>query len=108
MRPCASSCPRMVGMLRSTLVLRRFDQNPGSMVTARTGTLCSLAKGELARLSTPWSCHGINDSLGELASNKPSPEGCVALLSAKDSAGRAKTEAALEEAAVERNWRRDT
>ena len=43
----------MVGMLRSTLVLRRFDQNPSSIVTARTGTLCNFAYGEFAVLITP-------------------------------------------------------
>ena len=43
MRPCSSSSRRMLGMLESTLVWRRFDQKPGLMVTARTGTLFSLA-----------------------------------------------------------------
>jgi hypothetical protein len=41
--PSAEMTKRIGGMLRSTLVLRRFAQKPSSMVTARTGTLCSLA-----------------------------------------------------------------
>jgi hypothetical protein len=44
-------------MLDSTFVFRRFDQNPSSIVTARTGTLCSFAYGDFVRFSTPCSCH---------------------------------------------------
>jgi hypothetical protein len=33
----------MLGMLDATFVVRRFDQNPVSMVTACTGTLFNLA-----------------------------------------------------------------
>ena len=41
MRPCAISSSCMVGMLAVTLVLRRLDQNPPSIVTALTGTVFS-------------------------------------------------------------------
>ena len=43
MRPWSSNSWCIEGMLDSTFVLRRFDQKPSSMVTARTGTLCSFA-----------------------------------------------------------------
>ncbi len=43
MRPWSISSTRMLGMLDSTFVWRRFDQKPGVIVTARTGTLFSLA-----------------------------------------------------------------
>ena len=38
MRPCSINSTRMLGMLESTFVCRRFDQKPGAMVTAWTGT----------------------------------------------------------------------
>ena len=44
----------------SMLASRRADQKPVSMVTARTGTLWSLAYGDFARFRTPWSCHDEN------------------------------------------------
>jgi hypothetical protein len=47
----------MLGMLEVRLVLRRRDQNPSWMVTARTGTGFSLAKGERERSMTPASRH---------------------------------------------------
>src|ERR1044071_7535402 len=58
MRPLASSSLPMVGMLFSTLAARRPDQNPARRVTARTGTLRSLACGEPARFRTPCSLQG--------------------------------------------------
>ena len=43
----------MLGMLDSTLMVRRLDQKPGSIVTACTGTLFNLAYGELRVAMTP-------------------------------------------------------
>src|SRR5690348_9459049 len=41
-------------MLRLTLVSRRCAQKPLRIVTARTGTWCSLAWGERVRFSMAW------------------------------------------------------
>src|SRR6266567_1333788 len=95
----------MVGMLRSTLVLRRFDQKPSSIVTARTGTQCNFAYGEFVRFNAPWSCQ-LSSSPAEAASKGPAE--CMGLPSANDNAGRARAEAAVEEAIVERKRRRET
>src|SRR5450631_3734487 len=111
MRPCSSSWTRMRGMLLATLVLRRFDQKPSSMVTARTGTVCSFAKGEFERFRTPWSCHG-NIEAEPAATSAANGAGCAerkaGLPNANESAGRASREAAVEVTAVERNRRRET
>src|SRR5450755_65600 len=111
MRPCSSSWTRMLGILLSTLVLRRFDQKPSSMVTARTGTLCSLAYGEFERFRTPWSRQG-NIEADPAATSSANAAGCAerraGLPSANESAGRASREAAVEVTAVERNRRRET
>src|SRR5579872_4739014 len=45
----------MVGMLVSTLVLRRCAQKPSAMVTALIGISWSLACVELAVWTMPWS-----------------------------------------------------
>src|SRR5579859_1348441 len=58
MRPFTSSSFSIDGMLLSTLVARRGDQNPVSMVTACTGTQRSLAYRDLARFRMPWSRQG--------------------------------------------------
>src|SRR6266436_1503201 len=58
MRPLTSSSFPIEGMLLVTLVSRRGDQNPVSIVTARTGTLCSFAYGDLAKFRIPWSRQG--------------------------------------------------
>src|SRR5271154_6158937 len=105
MRPCSSSSVRMEGMLFSTLVLRRFDQKPSSIVTARTGTVWSFANGEFVRFSTPWSCHGrIGDAVAPVSAAADED----GVPSAKESAGLARKEAAVVVTAVERNRRRET
>src|SRR6266478_2504971 len=72
MRPFASSSLPMEGMLELTLVLRRGDQKPLSIVTACTGTLCSLAWGDFARLRIPWSRQaGVMVSSAEFCSRAP-------------------------------------
>src|ERR1700691_5763355 len=55
MRPFASSKSCMLGMLFSTLITRRFSQNPLSIVTACTGIFFNFAYGDLVRFSMPWS-----------------------------------------------------
>ena len=103
MRPCASSCSRMLGMLRSMFVFRRLDQKPSSIVTARTGTLCNFACGEFATLITPWSCQAIAAPVPRSNAPRtraPSPK-------ANERAGLASTEAAEEVAAAEMNFRRE-
>src|SRR5512133_2080941 len=57
----------MVGMLRSTLVARRADQKPGSILTALTGTLCSLAYGDFSSCRIPASAAS---SSGVAAANR--------------------------------------
>src|SRR6266567_5086541 len=104
-RPCASSCSRIVGMLRSTLVFRRLDQKPSSIVTAWTGTLCNFAYGEFATLMTPWSCQAIRALVAPPRSNAPRTR--AASPNANERAGVASTEAAEEVAAVEINCRRE-
>src|SRR5580692_3614316 len=101
MRPCSSNCSRIVGMLLSTLVLRRFDQNPSSMVTARTGTLCNFAYGEFAKFRTPWSRHG--NCVGSTPPAAPDD-----LPSAKASAGFATYAAAAAAVDASINFRRET
>src|SRR5713226_9243446 len=67
MRPFTSSSLPMEGMLAFTFVSRRGDQNPASIVTACTGTLCSFAYGDLARFRIPWPRHcGVVVSATEL------------------------------------------
>src|SRR5216683_5585907 len=67
MRPLTSSSLPIDGMLLVTLISRRGDQNPASIVTACTGTLCSFAYGDLARFRIPWSRHcGVVVSATEL------------------------------------------
>jgi hypothetical protein len=55
MRPLTSRSLPIDGMLALTFVSRRGDQNPASIVTACTGTLCSFALGDLAKFRIPWS-----------------------------------------------------
>src|ERR1700742_642287 len=91
----------MVGMLLSTFVLRRLDQKPSSIVTARTGTEWSLAYGELLRFRTPWSRHG--------SCVESTPRGAAeGLPKANASAGFATYEAAAVAAAASINLRRET
>src|SRR5215813_2934139 len=99
MRPCSSSWSRIVGMLLSTFVLRRFDQNPSSIVTARTGTECNFAYGEFARFRTPWSCQGSCVESTPPAADFPS---------ANASAGFVTYDAAAVAAAASMNLRRET
>ncbi|SRR6267154_2359531 len=97
MRPWFSSCSRIVGMLRSTLIFCRFDQKPSSIVTARTGTECKFAYGEFVRFSTPWSCQGKFVP----STARPTPN-------AYDIPGRARYEVAAAAAVVAMNFRRVT
>src|SRR5580704_15822772 len=101
MRPCSSNWSRIVGMLLSIFVLRRLDQKPSSIVTARTGTLCNFAYGELAKLRTPWSRHG------SCVESTP-PAAADDLPRANASAGFATYEAAAVAAAASINLRRET
>src|SRR5450755_4383887 len=55
MRPLASSSFSIDGMLLFTFVSRRAPQKPEPIVTACTGMLCNLAKGDLLRKRTPSS-----------------------------------------------------
>src|SRR4029077_15130975 len=55
MRPLASSRSCMLGMLLVMLMSRRRAQKLPVIVTARTGMSRSLAWGDLARFSMPWS-----------------------------------------------------
>src|SRR6266849_4583249 len=84
MRPFASSSLPMEGMLVLTLVSRRGDQKPLSMVTACTGTLCSLAWGDSARFRIPWSrqagllvCATESCSCAPMAASKPCKSFCA-------------------------------
>src|SRR5579872_1960248 len=86
-------------MLLSTFVLRRFDQKPSSIVTARTGTECSFAYGEFAKLSTPWSRHGSCVESTPVAEDLPN---------AKASAGFTTYAAAAAAVDVSINLRRET
>ena len=53
MRPCAMSSSCIDGMLESTLVVRRFDQNPSRISTEWTGTVLSFANREPERSMIP-------------------------------------------------------
>ena len=98
MRPWSSSSVRMLGMLDSTLVWRRLDQNPGVMVTAWTGTLFSLAKGELRVAIMP--------ALAQSGSRVGVLDGVLDCPKAKSLVGSAAE--AVAAAAVVMNWRRVT
>src|ERR1700682_1369432 len=72
MRPLTSRSFPIDGMLAFTFVSRRGDQNPASIVTACTGTLCSFAYGEFARFRMPWSRQaGVVVSATESCSRPP-------------------------------------
>src|ERR1700687_2555868 len=72
-RPLTSSSLPIEGMLLVTLVSRRGDQNPVSIVTACTGTLCSFAYRDLAKFRTPWSRQaGVVVSATEFCCRPPS------------------------------------
>src|SRR5882757_7063797 len=105
MRPCCSSSVNIEGMLFSTLILRRLDQKPSVMVTARTGTLRSFAYGEFTRFSTPWSLQGIAVAAASKAALRTGFE--VRVFSTAENAGRANKVAAVEVTAVERKRRRE-
>src|SRR5580658_1854494 len=99
MRPWDSRRSCMVGMLCEKTASRRAAQKPLSIVTVRTGTLCSLAYGEFARFRTPWSCH---DGPGIVAGDCVAAPACGLLARALP----AKVEIAAVESAVVTNWRR--
>src|SRR4029077_6847563 len=79
MRPLASSSCSIEGMLFATLVWRRAPQNPSVIVTACTGTLCSLAYGDLSTKSTPSSFQLRSDEPGPLC-----PEKAISLWSGRE------------------------
>src|ERR1700739_2616661 len=83
----------MLGMLEATLVVRRFDQNPLSMVTACTGTLFNLAYGELRVAMIP--------AFAQSRSRSGVPAAPVVCR-----ANPGKAIAAVAAAVVDMNWRR--
>src|SRR5260370_27746139 len=104
MRPLTSSSLPIDGMLLVTLVSRPDDQNPASMVTARTGTLCSFAYGHFAKLRIPWSRQaGVAVSGTEFCCRPPSAPANP--LKSFGSPGR--TEIADADIAVQPNFLRD-